>query len=288
MPPYSGAILAVDVDELDDDPAVLRWFDGNGERIAPADVAEHPVNDDFDGKVDVVAHGFRNVYGLAFDGDDVLHVAMNGSDDPAGPDAFYRLDELEDGEGVDYRYPYCFDEGDVGATGGDVGLRSNPAAPDHDCHVFEGIDSLDDPECDEDEHPTADAILGWHACAMGLDFPSEGRAASPDRFLTDAFVGECGTYSPLSSGERTLESTDGRNTGHSVAHVGIDGGDGSGVRDFLTGLSLPTDVHFGPRGGGDVRRGSGGRLPGPAGRVTAPRRPGGVGCDGVTLRLRVA
>lgn len=245
--PYSGAILAVDVDELEDDPAVLHWTDGE-ESFAADDVLERSVNDDFLERVDVVAHGFRNVYGLAFDADGVLHTGMNGADDPACPDAFYRLDEVADGEPVDYRYPFCFPEGPVGGTGDDVGLRPNPAAPDHDCHVFADVDAVEDVDCDDDEHPTADAVLGWHACATGLDFPTEGPFAFPDRFGTDAFVGECGTFDPGNSFERTLESMDGRNTGHSVAHVAIDDGAVTGVRDFLTGLSLPTDVQFGPQG----------------------------------------
>lgn len=246
--PYSGAILAVDVDDVEDDPAVLHWTDGE-ETFTAEEILEQPINDDFRETVDVVAHGFRNVYGLAFDDDGVLHTGTNGADDPACPDAFYRLDELADGEPVDYRYPYCFPDGPAGATGDDVGLRPNPAAPDHDnCHVFADVDSLDDLDCDAAAHPTADAVLGWHVCATGLDFPSDGPFAFPDRFGSDAFVGECGTFSPGNSLQRTLESGDGRNTGHSVAHVAIEDGEVTGVRDFLTGLSLPTDVQFGPEG----------------------------------------
>jgi glucose/arabinose dehydrogenase len=243
--PYSGAILAVDLDEVEEDPAVLRWVDENGDRIPPEAIPDHSVNADFAETVDVVAHGFRNVYGLAFDHDGTLHTGMNGADDPASPDVFYRLDEPA---GTDYRYPFCFNTGPVGVTGDAVRLEPNPAAPGHDCHVFDDVDDQSDLDCDEADHPTADAVVGWHACATGLDFPTDGAAAFPDRFRTDAFMGECGTFTPLASAERTTESMDGRNTGHSVAHIPISDGEVGGVEDFLTGLSLPTDVLFGPEG----------------------------------------
>lgn len=245
--PYSGAVLAVDVDDIEDDSAVLHWTDDEGEFEVP-EVLAQPVNDDFRERVDVVAHGFRNVYGLAFDADGVLHTGMNGADDPASPDAFYRLDELADGEPVDYRFPFCYPDGPAGVTGEDVGLRPNPAAPDHDCYLFANVDSPSDLDCDAAAHPTADAVLGWHVCATGLDFPGDGAFAFPESYRTDAFVGECGTFTAGTSAERTVESGDGRNTGHSVAHVPIEDGEVAGVRDFVTGLSLPTDVEFGPEG----------------------------------------
>lgn len=243
--PYSGAFLAVDVDEVEDDPAVLRWVDGDGERIPPGAIADHPINESFAETVDVVAHGFRNPYGIAFGPDGVPYAGMNGADVPASQDAFYRLDEPE---GTDYRYPFCFDEGPVGATGGDVRLEPNPVAGELDCHVFDDVDDPADIDCSEADHPTADALLGWHVCATGLDFPADGPFAFPDGLRTDAFLAECGTFTPGESAERTTESRDTRNTGHKVTHVAIREGAVTGVRDFLAGLGLPTDVAFGPQG----------------------------------------
>lgn len=243
--PYSGAILAVAVEDVEDEPAVLRWVDENGDRIPPEDVADHPVNAGFAEAVDVVARGFRNVFGISFGPDGVPHTAMNGADSPESPDAFYRLDEPE---GTDYRYPYCFNVGPGGATGEDVRLEPNPAADELDCYVFADVDDPAELDCDETEHPTAEAIMGWHTCATGLDFPTEGRSAFPEGFRTDAFVGECGTFSPLKSADHTVASGDTRNTGHKVVHVPMAGGEAQGVRDFVTGLGLPTDVTFGPEG----------------------------------------
>jgi glucose/arabinose dehydrogenase len=247
--PYSGAILAVDVEDVREDPAVLRWVAEDGQPIEDEngngileEVAEHPVNGDFQETVDVVAHGFGNVFGVAFDRDGVPHTGMNGCDDPPSPDSFYRVDEAE---GRNYGYPYCFNDGPVGGTGADVSKRPNPEFKSRDCG----------------QYPAADAVLGWHVCATGLDFPHDdsrgpGGGGSDDRpfafpepYLDDAFIGECGTFTPDNSLQKTIEG-DGepRHTGHKVTHVAIEDGDVVGVSDFLTGLSLPTDVTFGPQG----------------------------------------
>lgn len=243
--PYSGAILAVNIDEVEEEPAVLRWVDGDGDLIPPADLADHAVNQEFAETVDVIGHGFRNVYGITLGPDGVPHTAMNGADAPDSQDAFYRLDEPE---GTDYRYPYCFNTGAVGATGDDVSLKPNPVAGELDCHVFDDVDDPSQIDCAEADHPTADALMGWHVCATGLDFPGDGSFAFPDGFRTDAFVGECGTFSPQRSFEETVKTGGTRNTGHKVTHVEIEDGTAQDVADFITGLSLPTDVVFGPQG----------------------------------------
>jgi glucose/arabinose dehydrogenase len=39
-----------------------------------------------------------------------------------------------------------------------------------------------------------------------------------------------------------------RNSAHKVTRVGFEEGEAIELRDFVTGLSLPTDVRFGPQG----------------------------------------
>jgi hypothetical protein len=102
--------------------------------------------------------------------------------------------------------------------------------PDHDCSAT----------------PHANALLGWHVCATGLDIAPPGFG----RFAGSAFMGECGPFyqdDVTRIQDDPLHAT--FDTGHKVARVGLTpGGHATSVTDFITGLALPTDVLFGPDG----------------------------------------
>lgn len=257
--PYNGSILAVDPQARKDDPADLEWVDENGDPIEPhapephvnTAIATHPVNDDFNSKVEVMAQGFRNIFGIAFSPDGTAYTGMNGSQNPASQDVFYRLDAfgedhaLATGEfGPDYGFPFFLNrtkgegEGTGGETGDQVVLEPNSVYAD-----------IADAPTDPADYVAGDGLMGWHVCATGLDFPTGGQFAFPTEWTGDAFIGECGAFEVQKALQRTVESRDTRNTGHKVTHVYTDAsGQPTAFRDFVTGLSLPTDVQFGPRG----------------------------------------
>lgn len=264
--PYTGSILRVDVDDVVGSPAVLHWTDESGDPIEPdaaawdnvnRQIAQHPVNEDFNDKVEVVARGFRNIFGVSFGPDDVLYTGMNGSQGPASQDVFYRLDEI-DAEGVPdgnddrrldafagvphYGFPYALnfadeEDGGVGRETQGFQLAPNP--------VYDGTGA----EIDPADYVGAEALMGWHVCATGLDFPTEGQFAFPEDVHGDAYIAECGSYEAGTTVDRTVAAGDTRNTGHKVTRVDL-AADGSvqGYQDWLTGLSSPTDVEFGPEG----------------------------------------
>lgn len=220
--PYSGALLSVDVDEVSASPALLRWK--NGTQAIPANqIASHPLNADFASKVQVVAHGFRNVYDVAYSPAGVPYTAMNGADDPSSQDALFKV-----APGANYSFPKCFNVGLPGATGAGVAVSPNPLFVGASCA---GV-------------PPATALLGWHVCATGLDFPTAGAWAFPAAFQDSVYVAECGPFFP-----EPAQDPSAHNTGHKVVRVRLDAnGDAVEVADFLTGLALPTDVRFGPDG----------------------------------------
>lgn len=223
--PYSGAILSVDVDEVTASPAVLRWRDASNARIAPNAIEAHPRNADFASKVEVVAHGFRNVYGIAWGPDGTAYTANNGADFPSSQDALYKI-----APGANYTFPYCYHIGAPGAVGSDIRAVPNPTFSGSDCSAS----------------PLPTALLGWHVCATGLDLPAAtGPAAFPAAFRNSVYVAECGPFFP----EPHTQGVSTHDTGHKIAQVLLDGqGNAVEVRDFLTGLALPTDVRFGPDG----------------------------------------
>jgi len=217
--PYSGALLTVDAAQVSASPAILRWTDANGSPLDAGAVAADPGNADFASKVQVLAHGFRNVFGVAWSSDGTAYTAMNGPDTfpQDAQDALFKV-----APGTDYRYPFCFNQGSDAGT--DVATANNPLFPGADCA---GI-------------PHATALLGWHVCATGLDVAPAGSA-----FGRAAFVAECGPFFPDPQ-DHGLSTQD---TGHKVARVALDAhGDATEVDDFLTGLALPTDALFGPDG----------------------------------------
>jgi glucose/arabinose dehydrogenase len=198
--PYSGAILSVDAAQVSASPA----------KLGDADFAQ---------KVQVIAHGFRNVYGVAWSPAGVAYTAMNGPDTfpQDAQDALFKI-----APGADYRYPFCFNRGSDAGT--DITTANNPLFPAADCA---GI-------------PHATALLGWHVCATGLDVAPAGSA-----FGNAAFVAECGPFFPDPQDHGVSRS----DTGHKVTRVTLDAnGDAVAVEDFLTGLALPTDARFGPDG----------------------------------------
>lgn len=217
--PLSGAVLSVDPAVVLASPAVLRWR-AEGSPIAPGDIATHPVNADFAAKVAVFASGFRNIYDVAFGPTGIAYTATNGADDPDSQDLLYRLTP-----GADHGFPFCYNVGPAGGVGADVSVVPNPVFGD--AERCAGA-------------PPATALLGWHVCATGLDVG----------FGDNVFIGECGPFYEsvaLRSAEDPARAT--HNTGHKVVRVALDeDGHALGVQDFISGLHLPVDVHFGPDG----------------------------------------
>lgn len=229
--PLSGAILSVDAAQVAASPATLRWRDASGARIPADEVAAHPVNADFRSKVTVFASGFRNIYDVAFSPAGVAYTGTNGADEPASQDLLYRITP-----GTDYGYPFCYNVGAPGGTGSAVSVSPNPRYGD--AARCAGV-------------APATALLGWHVCATGLDFPTAGPAGFRGAFARSVYVAECGPFFPQSLVPRTLEdpARGTHNTGHKVVRVELDAnGEAVLVHDFLTGLALPTDVAFGPDG----------------------------------------
>lgn len=248
--PYSGAFLAVDVNGVDDelpdttpdDPAILNWRDSNGDRIADDDIVDHERNAGFAEQVQVFAHGFRNIYDIAFAPDHLPYAgaAFTGQNGPQPPaeaqDVFYKIEA-----GSHHGFPFCFDRGDPGATGEEISKEANPASPN--------------PQVTCGDKPTADAMLGWHVCATGLDFPPEESsvpvdATFPEAMRSSAYLGECGPQQVDSIANQTVnDQATTHNTGHKVARLALDDtGEPTSVNDFVTGLQSPTDVQFGPDG----------------------------------------
>lgn len=228
--PYSGAILSVDAAEVTASPAILRWRDANGVRIPESQIAAHPSNADFAAKVDVLAWGFRNVYDVAFSPAGIAYTGMNGADDPDSQDALYKI-----APGTDYGFPFCYNEGPDAGTAGSIVVVPNPVF--NDASRCAGV-------------APATALLGWHTCATGLDFPrASGAWAFPAAWRSSVYVAECGPFQPDRVLAETLNSPTLHNTGHKIVRVALDAnGEATEVRDFITGLALPTDVQFGPDG----------------------------------------
>lgn len=226
--PYSGAILSVDADEVSASPAVLHWDDEQGNPIPLDQIATHPRNADFNAKVHVLASGFRNVFGIAFSPVGLGYTGMNGADDPPSQDALFRI---VPGAGTDFGFPFCFNEGPPGGVGAQVMVVPNP--------------TFNDPARCLGREP-ATALLGWHTCATGLDFPTAGPWAFPESMRDDVFVGECAFF--FVDGTIATQPVT-HNLSHKVVRVTFDAqGHAMEVRDFLFPLALPTDVLFGPDG----------------------------------------
>lgn len=264
--PYSGAILSVDASFVSEHPQVLEWTDEDGERIPANRIADHPVNADFAENVTVVAHGFRNSFGVAFGPDDRPWTAMNAF---TTPDAVYRIRR-----GTNYSFPFCVDSGRPGAVGDAIEKVPSP--------VYDGASCAGE--------PTADALLGHHVGSTGLDFPRDGPWAFPQRgsgnFRRSVYIGQSGPFDYFNWPFDVLAdpARDQHNTGHKVARVVLDaGGEPKKVRDFVDGLALPTDVRFGPQGAMYIADmgalvlpfGLGVPLPGTIYRVAPAPLPGG-------------
>ncbi len=236
--PYSGAILAVQPEILQGDPAVLHWEDVDGQPLAADEIFDAPVNDPFEAKVEVIGFGLRNVYDVAFGPDGTAYTATNGADDPSSQDVVYRFD---DGPGAFYGFPFCYDEGLPGATGDDITKVNNPTFPDWPT----GFDhpAIDEQPCQD--LPTADALIGWHVCATGADIPADTEGP----FGNALYVGECTQFFAEDLLDKMVAHPTTHNTAHKVVRVTLDeDGHPTGVRDFVKGLPLPLDVHFGPQG----------------------------------------
>lgn len=227
--PYSGSILSVSPEEVSASPAILHWKDEQGQSIPAELIATHPRNADFNAKVEVLAHGFRNVFGVAFSPRGTAYTAMNGADEPASQDLLYAI-----APGTDYGFPFCYNVGPPGGVGAQVSVEPNPL--------------FGDPARCAGRSP-ATALLGWHVCATGLDAPRPGPWGFPAWAQRSVFVAECATFFPQSWLEHTLAQPTTHNTAHKVVRVALgETGNAAEVQDFLTGLALATDVLFGPDG----------------------------------------
>lgn len=287
--PISGAVLAVNVSELSETPAVLDWTDGSGTEISPYRVWGHKVNQDFRAKVSVVASGFRNIFGvtdapqdLAFGGH--LYTAMNGADSPGSQDALFKLPKPgSTATGRNFTFPYCFNVGPAGGVGDDVSTSPNPMLSQHPAADCQGV-------------PKATALLGWHTCTTGLDFPREAKttgqvpdASFPERFAKSLFVSECATF--FADDWLVQSSQDPTNVTHSTSHKVVrvlldDDGEATRVQDFVTGLAAPTDVQFGPDGAMYVADATGIHRIAPVGDLGNPLLPGPAqeSTSGVTIQ----
>lgn len=265
--PYSGAFLAVDVSVVRNDPAVLQYIDEQGNEIDSHDIYHHSVNDDFNGKVDVIAWGFRNIFGLAFGGpNNDIYTGMNGGADPHNPDIFYRVDDTNfdesTGTGANHGFPWCMNDGRPGATDG-IEWFNNPFFDEQtgeDEPYFEDSDTPDIDYRDCTNFHKTDGILGWNNCATGLGIPNgfrsldhdldETRFAFPEKYQTDAFIGECLVFGVQGWADKMATSrATTRNESHKITRVNIDSnGNPNGISDFLKYLQAPTDVVFGPQG----------------------------------------
>lgn len=240
--PITGAFLNVTTQQLfDEGPAVLHYEDEEGP-IEPDDLLDHPDNQDFVDKVTVFAHGFRNIFGIAWANEALqpgfageAYTGTNGADNPNSQDTFYRINEDRN-----HGYPFCVSQGSPGQTDGIIKT------------TWEGSPNPDVP-CDD--KPPADALLGWHTCATGLDLPAPAQDGYPDYTFpkwaqTSAFLAECGPFQAGNILEETQNEPTHRNTGHKIVQITLDEDEGlpTSVGDFVTGLTLPTDAHFGPDG----------------------------------------
>ena len=238
MFPYSGAILSIDPAVVSASPAVLEWVDGQGNRIPNSQIAS--ANPDFAGKVLVLAHGFRNIFGVAFAPSALpfagtAYTAMNGSDMPPSQDALFRV-----ASGADYGFPFCFNQGFPGDVGSGISTTANPLFPSFDCTAV----------------PKATALLGWHVCATGIDFPVPASAglsdaAFPQTFRQSVFAGECTPFFFADLAAQILADPTHatHDTSHKIVRISLDdSGQATAVDDFLDGLVLNTDALFGPDG----------------------------------------
>lgn len=250
--PYSGAILSVDAAQVSASPAILHWKHPDGTPIQPvSSIPTDPINADFAAKVTVLAHGFRNIFGVAFAPAALTNFAgtaytgMNGSDGPASQDVLFKVVS-----GANYGFPFCFNDGAPGAvnnaTTTGIAMVSNPN------FVISTVNQI--PNCSV--VPTGTALLGWHVCATGIDFPIDAQngfpnAAFPTDLRQSVFVGECTPFFLPDLITRILAdpARPTFNTGHKVVRVELDAqGNAVAVNDFVTGLVLNTDVLFGPDG----------------------------------------
>ncbi|PSG96280.1 hypothetical protein BRD56_11345 [Thermoplasmatales archaeon SW_10_69_26] len=238
--PYTGAFLSVDTARLaDEGPAVLHWQETDGDLIADEDVVDHPRNQDFADKVDVFAHGFRNIFGITWAPQQLpfagtAYTGTNGADNPNSQDTLERIRE-----DAHHGYPFCISQGEPGQIT-DLGKEQWIGSPNPDFPCA--------------DRPPAEALLGYHVCATGLDFPKQAEPGHPDftfpeERTSSVFVGECAFFQAQNTIVESLEHPSRHNTAHKVTEVALDDqGEVTDIHAFLEGLALPTDVQFGPDG----------------------------------------
>jgi glucose/arabinose dehydrogenase len=150
---YTGAINWIrDLTQLSGDTATPNTA---GFTIAAHHTDTQPFTSADTGKLTVYSTGFRNVFGMALDGDGQLWATMNQNENPLKPDELHRTD-FQDDHGFPKR-------NEVSGN-----WKQNPTA--QDAGFFQNV-----------EAPVA--TLGNHASANGLDFTD----------VNDAFAGHAFT-----------------------------------------------------------------------------------------------
>lgn len=156
---YTGAINWIrDLTQLSSDTTTPN--------IAGFDITQHqsetrPFTSTDEGKLTAYSTGFRNVYGLAFDGDGQLWATMNQNENPLKPDELHRSD-FQDDHGFPKKNEVAGD------------WKNNAAA------IGAGFfQTFKDPV----------ALLGNHASADGLDFTTINNAFAGHAFITRFALG---------------------------------------------------------------------------------------------------
>lgn len=210
VPNLTGAILRFDPEDVGDRPLSALAYRGSG--VSDPD------------PVDVVAHGLRNSYDLAFRGED-LYLTMNGPDaqEPYGDDLLLRVRNARDaslggGTAADFGFPGCLYT--------------------HDDRGFPVAHPATAPWMPEEQRTCEGAVPP--IASFGLHPSANGLAIAPDGFGPfggDAFAAEWGSFQGYE--------------GHKIVRVGLNA-DGSAaatsqgaadVSDFLAAVA-PMDLTF--------------------------------------------
>jgi glucose/arabinose dehydrogenase len=159
---YTGSINWIrDLTQLSADTTTPNLA---GHNITQHHTATQPFTSSDTGKLTVYSTGFRNVYGLALDGDGQLWATMNQNEDPLKPDELHRSDFHDD---------HGFPKGNEVSGNWKNSLAAKGAG------FFQNT-----------EAPVA--LLGNHASADGLDFTDVN-----DAFAGHAFIARFSAFDDL-------------------------------------------------------------------------------------------
>ncbi|HEX6962024.1 MAG TPA: hypothetical protein VF175_09170, partial [Lacipirellula sp.] len=157
---YTGSINWIrDLTQLSSDTTTPNLA---GFNITQHHTETRPFTSSDTGKLTVYSTGFRNVYGLAFDGDGQLWATMNQNENPLKPDELHRSDFQDD---------HSFPKRNEVSGNWKQSLSANNAG------FFQNA-----------EAPAA--LLGDHASANGLDFTGINDAFAGHAFLVRFSLGD--------------------------------------------------------------------------------------------------